>query len=991
KHTEKAPVIENIVKATVGNDGSYDSVVYCDICGTEISRTPNKINKINESDIVLESGNYTYNGQEFTPSITITNLVLDRDYTITYVNNVNAGTASVKITFKGNYAGEYTKNFVINAVKVEKPVITGTYTYTGEEQTATLTNIGDGNLYTITGNKQTNAGSYKVKVTFKDNKNYTWSDETSSELTLDFIIESLDINYITSKLETISYVYSGEENLPKVTLTHQSKVLILNTDYTITYLNNIEVGTGSAIIKGKGNYTGTLTKYFEILANNTSDNTETMSKIGIGGGGAFFNPMIDPNDENIYYVTSDMGSLYYSYNKGESWSRTNARGVFTQTHISSNSNVFAGGFGLYASYDKGKTIELIYPKNVKKTVSRCGWNENLMLADNYDNGYVKSITSNETTLYFTTIDWEGNLRFMQCDHNGNNLEILYTEKFSISDPMSDIDIFSATNNEGVYISLGTKILHYNFNNKSFTNTYTAKGYIKDLTIIDEYIFFIDDTELKSEILYTKDFINFRDLLSYNDLTTTFTKYGKTSTFNWHFKEISGINFDNIFLSFSSKINEQSLNEYEDTVDGIMKFNGLKFEWVFDSMYKTKHTLDLNGWSYGAHAPIYGIYASPHSEDVCLVSNIETVYYMKYEQEETKYIQTLHTYDHNDGTFSTNGLDCQTTYFVREDPFNKDHIIICTTDMGLQNSFDGGNSWRRMEITLDDYSIFNTCYDLYFDKYTSGKVYALWSSRHDAPYNPTIYDKDYTRGAFAVSTDGGITWDFSYSTGLPIDSIPVKMSIIHNETTFTIAVATFNRGFYLSTDAGKTFESLNSSIETVEGLIYGEDIVIANNSIYMLTAPYLELGNWKPAKLYEYNITTKTTSNLDLGVIVLARSLTYHSDKGLFINVIPTYNGKWFDEYNGWIFVNENGGIYHYENGKFELYFENEDGIFHSDFSDDGTLYAVDTYGKVFAITEDSQTLFKDGLFTMLKNVSFSNDGKTLYITAFGGGTYKFTL
>ena len=128
KHTEKAPVIENIVKATVGNDGSYDSVVYCDICGTEISRTPNKINKINESDIVLESGNYTYNGQEFTPSLTITNLVLDRDYTITYVNNVNAGTASVKITFKGNYAGEYTKNFVINAVKVEKPVITGTYT-----------------------------------------------------------------------------------------------------------------------------------------------------------------------------------------------------------------------------------------------------------------------------------------------------------------------------------------------------------------------------------------------------------------------------------------------------------------------------------------------------------------------------------------------------------------------------------------------------------------------------------------------------------------------------------------------------------------------------------------------------------------------------------------------------------------------------------------------------------------------------------------------
>ena len=32
------------------------------------------------------------------------------------------------------------------------------------------------------------------------------------------------------------------------------------------------------------------------------------------------------------------------------------------------------------------------------------------------------------------------------------------------------------------------------------------------------------------------------------------------------------------------------------------------------------------------------------------------------------------------------------------------------------------------------------------------------------------------GAFGISLDGGNTWDFSYSQGIPEDAIPVKMSV-----------------------------------------------------------------------------------------------------------------------------------------------------------------------------------------------------------------------
>ena len=103
-------------------------------------------------------------------------------------------------------------------------------------------------------------------------------------------------------------------------------------------------------------------------------------------------PLIDPTDSNRFYATCDMGGLYYSYDRGTTWNRTESYGWLTRAYISENGTVFAGGYGLYVSKDHGKSLELIYPKNVKYRVSRCGWNENLMLADDFNNGYLKIFT-----------------------------------------------------------------------------------------------------------------------------------------------------------------------------------------------------------------------------------------------------------------------------------------------------------------------------------------------------------------------------------------------------------------------------------------------------------------------------------------------------------------------------------------------------------------------------------------------------------------------
>ncbi|MBO5884776.1 MAG: PD40 domain-containing protein, partial [Clostridia bacterium] len=185
--------------------------------------------------------------------------------------------------------------------------------------------------------------------------------------------------------------------------------------------------------------------------------------------------------------------------------------------------------------------------------------------------------------------------------------------------------------------------------------------------------------------------------------------------------------------------------------------------------------------------------------------------------------------------------------------------------------------------------------------------------------------------------------------------------------------------------------ISQNMEQQNGLIFGEDIVLDGDIIYCLTSPILENGNWLPSKLYEYNHKTKTTKNINLGEIVLARSLTYNKQFGLYINVMPTYHYEWFIEYDSGMFVNDNGGIYFYNGESVFCVAPYVNGIFSSKFSPDGKLYAVDQYGKILVLENNELKVYIDDLFTMLKHISFSPDGKIMYITAFGGGVYKVNL
>lgn len=71
-------------------------------------------------------------------------------------------------------------------------------------------------------------------------------------------------NYVWIDAIEGSYEYTGKAITPEVRVYNQKTLLTKNVDYTVAYLNNVNVGNAIIKVTLKGNYEGTLTKTFQI-------------------------------------------------------------------------------------------------------------------------------------------------------------------------------------------------------------------------------------------------------------------------------------------------------------------------------------------------------------------------------------------------------------------------------------------------------------------------------------------------------------------------------------------------------------------------------------------------------------------------------------------------------------------------------------------------------------------------------------------------------
>lgn len=297
--------------------------------------------------------NLTYNKQPQTPEYTVkdgeTVLVKDRDYTVEYNDNINAGTAKVTFTCKGNYDGGKEKSFTISKLALtenQKPTISGS-AEAGQVLTASLDGVDAAELewtWTVDGTAVRNntTASYEVRpkdsnkaitvtAKAKDQGNYSGTSSNSDGKTVAMVkvTGTVTFNALGGPIEvgtklmptltvtprdartggTLSWKVNGTVKKGEIDDSYIVKdgdreiiaVFTPNEDYTGSIASvKIEVGKillgGSVDIRG-GNTVG------ELLIADTSDMPDSLAFIWLRNN----QPIPGANERTYTIVPADRG------------------------------------------------------------------------------------------------------------------------------------------------------------------------------------------------------------------------------------------------------------------------------------------------------------------------------------------------------------------------------------------------------------------------------------------------------------------------------------------------------------------------------------------------------------------------------------------------------------------------------------------------------------------------------------------------------------
>lgn len=228
--------------------------------------------------------NLVYTGNELTQTVTVTvggkELTKDTDYTVTGLTGTEPGSYPVTVTGTGNYTGEVTKSFTISKAQISSAAITydaGPYGYTGKEwkpevtvsfNSATLT---AGNDYTVSYENNINAGTAKIIITGIGDHFTGLTEKT-------FTINSAEISGCTFA-PIADVTYNTKAHTPEVTVAISGRTLEADKDYTVSYASNVNAGTATVTVTGKGNFTGSANTTFTIAKADLNLSVYTISSL----------------------------------------------------------------------------------------------------------------------------------------------------------------------------------------------------------------------------------------------------------------------------------------------------------------------------------------------------------------------------------------------------------------------------------------------------------------------------------------------------------------------------------------------------------------------------------------------------------------------------------------------------------------------------------------------------------------------------------------
>ena len=244
---------------------------------------------LSADDISLSKTKLTYTGKALEPAVTVKvggkTLKKDRDYTVSYKNNLNVGKGTVTVKGIGSYSGRQKLSFTIrpkasDILSLKKSL--GKLKVTWEKVTDQV----DGYQIQYSGNKdftkpdksnisdasKTSEKTHKLPASGKKlyvrirtykkvNGEKIWSAWSDVEK-YPHSVSSLKKAELT--LKKTSYTFNGKAKKPGVTVTLNGKTLKKGKDYTVSYSGNTKAGKAKCTVKGINKYKDSVTGAFKI-------------------------------------------------------------------------------------------------------------------------------------------------------------------------------------------------------------------------------------------------------------------------------------------------------------------------------------------------------------------------------------------------------------------------------------------------------------------------------------------------------------------------------------------------------------------------------------------------------------------------------------------------------------------------------------------------------------------------------------------------------
>lgn len=231
---------------------------------------------LNGARIDIKGSSFIYTGSPIEPRFTVYmqgySYLTAKDYTVAFENNTEVGTATIRLTGKGNYTGEAVKTFEIT--KADPSLIIGNQVY-GAEYGQTLKNIvlPQGFSWQNQDEKidfSSGTQTFKADFTAWEGCNY------ESKKGMDLKVKSSQRSILSASRAFVEkdkqyWIYEGKPVEPEIQVTDflfgetKARTLTENTDYTVSYEENDKIGQAAVRISGIGHYKGEAVLSFQII------------------------------------------------------------------------------------------------------------------------------------------------------------------------------------------------------------------------------------------------------------------------------------------------------------------------------------------------------------------------------------------------------------------------------------------------------------------------------------------------------------------------------------------------------------------------------------------------------------------------------------------------------------------------------------------------------------------------------------------------------